>query len=235
MSLELLKNRIKDLDKVCQEAFGGTDYTFGFNTWKSGTIVVFKKCFSKEKDIIEQIESIRLNRVDVHRTDAKAYNLEACKNEARTILETFILVAESKGQRNNEQSFWELLHPKVVELAKERFENGFLADAVVTCLKEANSIIKNYVKAKTGQELDGAALMTKAFSVNNPVIVLADLSNENGKNIQQGYMKLFEGAMIGIRNPKSHENMYPNERTTIHLLFNASFIFVKLEESGILS
>lgn len=70
--------------------------------------------------------------------------------------------------------------------------------------------------------------MTRAFSVNNPVIRFADLDTENGRNIQLGYMKIFEGAMIGIRNPKSHQNMFPNKDITIHLLFQASFLFVKL-------
>jgi uncharacterized protein (TIGR02391 family) len=98
----------------------------------------------------------------------------------------------------------------------------------------ATQLLKLYVKGKTGQELDGASLMTRAFSVNNPVIRFADLDTENGRNIQLGYMKVFEGAMIGIRNPKSHQNRFPNEDITIHLLFQSSFLFVKLQEIGVL-
>lgn len=48
-------------------------------------------------------------------------------------------------------------------------------------------------------------------------------------------MKIFESSMIGIRNPKAHENMNPDRVKTIHLLYNASFIFVKLEETGVIT
>lgn len=149
-----------------------------------------------------------------------------------SLLKTAEMILESDDHTGD--YFWQLLHPRVTALAKSRFDNGFYADAVVSCLREANSVIKVYVKKITGRELDGAALMTTAFSLQNPVITLADLTNENGRNIQLGYMKIFEGAMIGVRNPKSHENMTPNKTITIHLLFQASFLFVKLEETGVI-
>ncbi|HQZ25875.1 MAG TPA: TIGR02391 family protein [Flavobacterium sp.] len=133
-----------------------------------------------------------------------------------------------------DEGFWEYLHPKVYELAKQRFENGEFADAVLACLREANHIIKKYTLSKTGNEYDGAVLMTRAFSVNNPVIQFADITTETGRNIQQGYMKMFEGMIIGIRNPKSHENMYPDKVKTVHFLYQASFIFVKLDEFGVI-
>lgn len=41
--------------------------------------------------------------------------------------------------------------------------------------------------------------------------------------------------MIGIRNTKSHENMFSNEDITMHLLFQACFLFVKLQETGVIT
>jgi uncharacterized protein (TIGR02391 family) len=134
---------------------------------------------------------------------------------------------------DTEEAFWQYLHPKVKSLAKTRFDNEFYADAVLMCLKDANSILKKYVKSKNGRELDGAALMTQAFSAQNPIIAFADINTENGRNIQQGYMKIFEGMIIGIRNPKSHENMPLDKNKAIHMLFFCSFLYVKLEESGL--
>lgn len=131
-------------------------------------------------------------------------------------------------------NFWSLLHPKVIQLAKPRFENELYADSVLACLREINSIVKNYVKQAISQELDGASLMTRAFSVSNPLIKFADLTTENGRNIQLGYMKIFEGAMVGIRNPKAHVNLYPDKNKSIHLLFIASFMFIKLQEAGVI-
>lgn len=233
ISIKLLQERIDKLHRVNPQAFNENDYSFGFDTWKSGTIILLLKLFPDNKDIIEQIKNIHLKRVDYNRTDALAYNLDACKDEAKEILKILIETLNNSHLTSN-SSFWDILHPKVVNLAHSRFDNGYFADAISACLKEINTVVKNHVKHLTGDEYDGAKLMTKAFSADNPLITFEDVSTVNGKNIQVGYMKLFEGAIIGIRNPKAHSNLYPDETTTIHLLFIASFLFYKLDKAIIL-
>ena len=64
----------------------------------------------------------------------------------------------------------------------------------------------------------------------NPVVFLDDLSRETGRNIQQGYMDIFAGAMSGIRNPKAHDNVELDEQRAFHHLFVASLLFYKLDE-----
>jgi len=228
-----IRSRIQKLDEVGQQSFNGTDYTFGFDIWKSGTITLLRRIFPEEKDLIEQIQNIELIRTRHDRADALAYNLVSCKNEAKEILEIF-LDTINETMNNHSQDFWSLLHPRIVYLAQTRFENQLYADSVSVCLREINSIVKDHVRKAISQELDGATLMTKAFSAANPIICFGDLSTENGRNIQLGYMKIFEGAMIGIRNPKAHANLYPDGNKTIHLLFLASFMMNKLQEAGIL-
>lgn len=231
-----LKSRIDKLNEVGEHAFNGTDYTFGFKTWQGGTLTLLRRLFPDDKELIKQIERIEVRRVNVHRTDSSAYNLEACKNEAKEVLEMLIDTTEEPEKATNKQdfNFWSLLHPRVVDLAKTRFENGLYADSVSACLREINMIVKEHVRNAINQELDGAGLMTRAFSANNPIIQFGDLTTENGRNIQLGYMKIFEGAMIGIRNPKAHENMYPDGNKAIHFLFLSSFMFMKLQETGVI-
>lgn len=125
---------------------------------------------------------------------------------------------------------WNHLHPKIVTAAKNRLETGHLADAVEAAFKELNSTVKSLVLEKTGQELDGARLMTRAFSVENPVLRLADLSSESGRSEQIGYMQIFAGAMTGIRNPKAHSNIVIDELRAIHLLYLASLLMFKLDQ-----
>jgi len=236
--IEKIQARIDRLNDVGQHSFNGTDYTFGFNTWRSGTLTLLRRLIPNEKELIEQIQSIDLRRVNTNRTDSTAYNLEACKNEAREILQILIETVneqESNSQLADNQDIWNLLHPRIIKLAKKRFDNGLYADAVSACLREINSVIKNHVLQAINQELDGAPLMTRALSANNPIIEFGDLTTESGRNIQLGYMKIFEGAMIGIRNPKAHTNMYPDENKAIHFLFIASFMFLKLQEAGIIN
>jgi uncharacterized protein (TIGR02391 family) len=126
--------------------------------------------------------------------------------------------------------FWALLHPRIAQIARPRFESGHFADSVEAAFKEINASVKELVRRKTGTEFDGSDLMNRAFSPTKPVVTLDDLSTESGKNIQQGFMQIFAGAMIGIRNPKTHENIIIDKQRAIHFLFLASLLMFKFDE-----
>ena len=59
--------------------------------------------------------------------------------------------------------FWDDIHPSITRVAKVRYEAHQFADCVEAALKEINSLVKDHVKRRTGEELDGAQLMNKAF------------------------------------------------------------------------
>jgi uncharacterized protein (TIGR02391 family) len=121
-------------------------------------------------------------------------------------------------------AFWSDLHPVVVQTAKPRYDADHFADAVEAAFKEVNTLIKEHVRRKTGKELDGASLMQTAFSPGSPVVTLDDLTTESGKNVQQGYMQIFAGAMTGIRNPKAHANIEIDGKRARHHLYLASLL-----------
>ncbi len=82
---------------------------------------------------------------------------------------------------------WDELHPKVKQLAEERFNNGFYADAISMTLREVNSIIKAEVLRLSGTEYDGINLMRQAFSFqysdgnlqrNARILFVPDLTSE---------------------------------------------------------
>jgi uncharacterized protein (TIGR02391 family) len=125
--------------------------------------------------------------------------------------------------------FWDILHPRVATIAKPRFDSGFYSDSVEAAFKEINVIIKTHFKQETNIELDGAKLMSRAFSKDNPVFTLADTSTMDGKNVQQGYMNLFLGSIIGIRNPSAHGNEEMERIDAIHFLFLASLLLRKFD------
>ena len=129
--------------------------------------------------------------------------------------------------------FWSIIHPMIQNISKSRFESNHFADSVEAALKEVNVRVKNIVIARTGQEDDGSSLMKRAFSVNRPIIQLDDIGTETGRNIQQGYMELFSGSMIGVRNPKAHANIDITKERAIHFLFLASLLMCKLDEAGV--
>lgn len=139
-------------------------------------------------------------------------------------------VDSGKADIQAENSFWELIHPEIVRVAESRFKSRHYADSAEAAFKEVNLIIKKFVKDKIGKEIDGAGLMTEAFSVSNPLIELADLTEATGKDIQKGYMQIFAGSMTGIRNPKAHDNINIDEKRAIHFLFLASLLMYKFDE-----
>lgn len=130
-------------------------------------------------------------------------------------------------------TFWDIIHPKIRSVSENRYNSKEYADSVEASLKEVNTRVKNVVKTSIGQELDGASLMEKALSLDNPIIKLDDLSTESGRNIQKGYLKIFSGTMTGIRNPKAHENVIIDNVRAQHLITLASLLMYKLDEAGI--
>ncbi len=120
--------------------------------------------------------------------------------------------------------FWRLIHPDIVTVAKPRFEATHFADCAEAALKHINSVVKAVVKKNTAKELDGADLMRQAFTPNKPILTIDDISTDRGKNMQQGYMDIFAGAMTGIRNPKAHGNIDVPKERAIHFIFFASML-----------
>jgi uncharacterized protein (TIGR02391 family) len=93
------------------------------------------------------------------------------------------------------------LHPRIGDVTRDLFLNGHHFEAVFAGAKA----LINYVKERSGRhELDGAPLMRTVFSKNNPVLAFNDLSDQTDQDQQEGLMHLFEGAVLGIRNPGGH-------------------------------
>ena len=130
---------------------------------------------------------------------------------------------------HNPSSIWDSIHPQIIAVAKERFEDGHYADAVEAAFKELNTRVKNIYQKRTNIEKDGVKLMQAAFSAQDPIIKLGDISTETGRNTQQGYMEMYAGAMMGIRNPQAHNNQSVSKSSAIRKLHFASMLMFKLE------
>jgi uncharacterized protein (TIGR02391 family) len=98
---------------------------------------------------------------------------------------------------------------------------------------EVNNRVKRHLRAVGDTERDGADLMRRAFTPNSPVIRLAELDTDTGKSEQEGYMQIFAGAMMAIRNPKAHSHEVIDEKRAIHHLFLASLLMFKIDEAGV--
>lgn len=124
---------------------------------------------------------------------------------------------------------WSLLNPAIVKEAMPRFNAGHFADAVLAALK----VVCREVRGRTGLMEDGTALMNKAFSAKKPYLVFDDPIPETKEAMQQGYMQLFAGAMMAVRNPKVHGLVEIDSRRCVHFLFLASLLADKVAEATV--
>lgn len=104
-------------------------------------------------------------------------------------------------RRNEAMSPWtDLLHDAVLASSIEQYKNAHWRNSVL----DAFIAVFELVRHRTGLDLDGEALITRAFSVDRPLLVVADLATESGRNDQVGFMMMLQGAYRGVRNPKAH-------------------------------
>jgi uncharacterized protein (TIGR02391 family) len=93
------------------------------------------------------------------------------------------------------------LHPAVADAASELYHNGHYANAIEDAVKALN----NLVRLKSGEELDGSALMERVFSPGSPLLKFNELADRSDVDEQKGFMMMFSGAVAGLRNPRAHK------------------------------
>lgn len=129
--------------------------------------------------------------------------------------------------------FWNMIHPMIEKTSRKLFEDGHYANASEDAFIEINSRVKKIYKIVNSEKdrvPDGVDAMNTVFSSNNPDVMFADISTDTGKNMQKGYMNMFAGAMSALRNPKAHENISLDKEECKKRLVFASLLMDKLDE-----
>ena len=137
---------------------------------------------------------------------------------------------ETEPKDDKDYDIWVLIHPLIAEVSKKRMKDGYYADAVEAACKTLNARVRDIVLDQTGEELDGAGLMRKAFSPGNPIIRIASPASKSGHDTQQGYMDMFAGVMTGIRNPKAHDNETITKEDALRKLMLISLLMYRIDD-----
>lgn len=120
------------------------------------------------------------------------------------------------------------LHPRVAQACSRLYEDGHYSEAVFA----ASKALINFVAEKSGRfDLDGAPLVRTVFSPKNPVLAFNDLSDRSDKDEQEGMMHLFEGAVLGIRNPRGHTILDDAPGRALEYVVLLSLLANRLEEA----
>lgn len=120
------------------------------------------------------------------------------------------------------------LHPRIADVASDLFQDSYHWEAVFAAAKA----LVNYIKERSGQhQLDGAPLVRTVFSRNNPILSFNELLDQNDMDEQEGMMHLFEGVILGIRNPGGHSFPEGPEQRAVEYLSLISLLAYRVQEA----
>jgi uncharacterized protein (TIGR02391 family) len=120
------------------------------------------------------------------------------------------------------------LHPRILEVSRDLFLDGYPWDSVFA----ASKALVNYVKDRSGRhDLDGAPLMRTVFSRNAPALAFNNLKDQTDADEQEGMMHLFEGAVLGVRNPGGHSFPEGTEQRALEYISFLSLLAYRVQEA----
>jgi uncharacterized protein (TIGR02391 family) len=119
------------------------------------------------------------------------------------------------------------LHPEIARAASDLYRNGHYANAVEAAVKALNAL----VRLRSELELDGTALMEKAFSPNGPMLKFNDLSDQSDRDEQRGFMMMFSGSVSGLRNPRAHGFVHDDPERALEFIAFVSLLAKLLDEA----
>lgn len=120
----------------------------------------------------------------------------------------------------------EHLHPEVIRAASDLFADGHYSSAVYEAFKS----IEVRVRQLTSIDKSGAPLMGDAFGGKEPKLSVATSTGRSGLDEQEGFLSLFRGSMLAVRNPKAHELVKDEDpRHALEYLGLASLLHRRLD------
>lgn len=121
-----------------------------------------------------------------------------------------------------------VLEPEIVNVARDLFASGHYNLAVAEAFKAVDKYVES--KAKTGKS--GTNGMREAFGPKNPILCWSDRLTQSERDEQEGYDHIYAGAMLGIRNPTTHEfNWVDNDQLALELLVFAQHLLRKVKHA----
>jgi hypothetical protein len=184
--LKLLKEQIEKIEQLKNSERWGPEYQI----WKDTTAKIVKNLFGNDYlELFKQSDTSVFSYVDdsfnqeqyLEELDKKKKLLEGfIQEKARLETEASVSIGKPFGLMDYD------LHHLIKEVSKKRFEDGHYADAVEAAFKEVIKRVKEYIKDKTGENLDGDKAMNRAFGFESqvPLIKFNSLQTQEEKDEQ---------------------------------------------------
>lgn len=222
------------LSRIIQLSPQSLGFNPNFDIWYSSVERTLIKIFGKNNKFLQDFQQIFF----LHNQDS--FDLETYKQavmKASALLITCINEIEDEdviyprfSGTNSNFMLEDMLHAQIKHKSYPHYLDGDYRNAVL------DSVIAlfDYIREKSGLTNDGEPLIENALSLNNPKLILSNITTESGKNDQLGFMSILKGVYKGIRNPKAHtlNSDLDNKKTAEYLVF-ISLLIRRIEEARI--
>jgi len=119
----------------------------------------------------------------------------------RTTMATTLDQAEARLRTIQHKLRGRAIHPDVIKYCRTEL----LQDNYFHAVFEAAKGLAQRIRDLSGIEGDGAALVDKVFSIENPILALNFLKTDTEKSEHKGFAQLLKGCFAAVRNPLAHE------------------------------
>jgi uncharacterized protein (TIGR02391 family) len=126
----------------------------------------------------------------------------------------------------DEAELWMVIYDAIItdgslrQATRKLFRDGHYSEAV----GKAFMVVNNTVKTRANTTHDGVDLMNHAFGEKAPVLAISPRKTESQRNEHNGYRSIFSGSMLGIRNPRHHEDLQDEPDSAMEMLVMANHL-----------
>lgn len=127
--------------------------------------------------------------------------------------------------------YWNNIHPRICNVAKELFENEFYDSAAEKAIKEVETCLREmFGELKPGaKEPSRINDIIGALLSENGAYKHCDISMQSGQDFCRGFRQICEGMFAAYRNPNAHRNITMQKREAFERITLASMIMYVLK------
>lgn len=96
---------------------------------------------------------------------------------------------------------------------------------------DAIFLLSETIRERTDVELDGVPLIGKVFGGANPILKINNFKTESEKNVQRGVENILRGLFQSIRNPRAHEKIEDDKKTSDTIITFIDYLLGLIERS----
>lgn len=211
-------NKYLNIDKgLLNDLFEDEEEVKKFQNWLNSST----QYLSRNKKIINEYKLVTIKKEKL-----KKYEL------AEITLDYLYRLAEYNELNTIDEYIWGVIEREIENVSRVLYIEEHYSEAVFQAVKLLSSFIRDDLTGiEKIDDIDGSKLMHEVFTPKNPIVKFTRMKTKEDKGVQLGYMELFSGVMLAIRNPKAHRIIEVDSNEAVHLLLLIDYLFKKYKKA----